>query len=99
MLVCTLGLWPPKGVKATADQDSGGTNTDCVVLHPGEADEPHRGIRSALKTATTANVTDGIITAIKGAIAQSGINRSSVAAVMIGTTVWCPRHHCGFGNH
>ncbi|KAK5957754.1 hypothetical protein OHC33_000943 [Knufia fluminis] len=66
--------------------DVGGTNTDCVVLHPGEADEPHRGIRSALKTATTANVTDGIITAIKGAIAQSGINRSSVAAVMIGTT-------------
>ncbi|KAK6005849.1 hypothetical protein QM012_007491 [Aureobasidium pullulans] len=66
--------------------DVGGTNTDCVVLHPGESDKPNRGIRGTFKTPTTANVTEGISKAIAGAIAQSRISHDSVSAVMIGTT-------------
>ncbi|KAH0845037.1 hypothetical protein AYO21_01700 [Fonsecaea monophora] len=66
--------------------DVGGTNTDCVILHPGEAHLPDRGIRSAFKTPTTANVTLGITKAIEGAIAKCGIPLEAVAAVMIGTT-------------
>ncbi|EXJ67931.1 uncharacterized protein A1O5_08545 [Cladophialophora psammophila CBS 110553] len=66
--------------------DVGGTNTDCVIIHPGEAHLPDRGIRSAFKTPTTANVTVGITKAIEGAISKCGIPLEAVAAVMIGTT-------------
>jgi N-methylhydantoinase A/oxoprolinase/acetone carboxylase beta subunit len=54
---------------------------------PGEADQPHRGIRSSFKTPTTRNVTEGIVKAIDGAIAKCDINREAISAVMIGTTV------------
>ena len=67
--------------------DVGGTNTDCVVLHTGEADQPNRGIRSAFKTPTTPDVTEGITKAIDGALAQCKVSLDSIAAVMIGTTV------------
>ncbi|KAK6373611.1 hypothetical protein LTS17_008103 [Exophiala oligosperma] len=53
---------------------------------PGEAHLPHRGIRTAFKTPTTANVTEGITKAIEGAISQCGIPLHDVSAVMIGTT-------------
>ncbi|KAK5173555.1 uncharacterized protein LTR77_002236 [Saxophila tyrrhenica] len=67
--------------------DVGGTNTDCVILNPSESDTPNRGILSAVKTPTTANVTEGIVKAIEGAISQcSGLSRESISAVMIGTT-------------
>ncbi|KIX01409.1 uncharacterized protein Z518_09135 [Rhinocladiella mackenziei CBS 650.93] len=66
--------------------DVGGTNTDCVILHPGEADTPERGIRSACKTPTTTNVTEGISKAIEGAISKCGVSLAAVSAVMIGTT-------------
>jgi N-methylhydantoinase A/oxoprolinase/acetone carboxylase beta subunit len=58
-----------------------------MKLDPGEANQPHRGIRSSFKTPTTRNVTEGIVKAIDGAIAQSGIDREAISAVMIGTTV------------
>lgn len=54
---------------------------------PGQAHLPHRGIRTAFKTPTTANVTEGITKAIEGAISQCGIPLHDVSAVMIGTTV------------
>lgn len=67
--------------------DVGGTNSDCVILNPLESEAPHRGIRSTYKTPTTANVTEGIVKAIEGAISQcDGFSRDSIAAVMIGTT-------------
>ncbi|KAJ9137866.1 Hydantoin utilization protein A [Pleurostoma richardsiae] len=66
--------------------DVGGTNTDCVILHPGEANQPKRGIRSAFKTPTTPNVTDGITAAIRGALSQCDVTQDSISAVMIGTT-------------
>ncbi|KXT17606.1 hypothetical protein AC579_10129 [Pseudocercospora musae] len=67
--------------------DVGGTNTDCVILNPEEADEPHRGIRSAFKTPTTKDVTEGITKAINGAMSQcEGLSQESISAVMIGTT-------------
>lgn len=67
--------------------DVGGTNTDSIVLHPGEAKEPHRGIRSSFKTPTTSDVTEGISVAIDGALKRACIDRNHVSAVMIGTTV------------
>ncbi len=67
--------------------DVEGTNTDCVILNPNESDAPNRGIRSAMKTPTTPNVTEGIVKAIEGAISQcEGMSRDSISAVMIGTT-------------
>ncbi len=56
-------------------------------IDPGEAHLPDRGIRSAFKTPTTTNVTEGITKAIEGAISKCGIPLEAVAAVMIGTTV------------
>ncbi|KAH9844578.1 Hydantoin utilization protein A [Teratosphaeria destructans] len=66
--------------------DVGGTNTDCVILNPEEANLSGRGIKSAFKTPTTADVTEGITRAIEGAISKSAISRDEIAAVMIGTT-------------
>ncbi|KKY24432.1 putative n-methylhydantoinase a acetone beta subunit [Phaeomoniella chlamydospora] len=66
--------------------DVGGTNTDSVVLHPGQAREPQRGVLGAFKTPTTQDVTHGIVRAIEGALYQSAIAREAVSAVMIGTT-------------
>lgn len=54
---------------------------------PGESDKPNRGIRSSFKTPTTRDVTEGIVKAIDGALAQCGVSREAISAVMIGTTV------------
>ncbi|KAL1387424.1 hypothetical protein HDK64DRAFT_330579 [Phyllosticta capitalensis] len=66
--------------------DVGGTNTDCVIIHPGESDSEHRGIRSTFKCPTTPDVTSGIINAIEGALSKCDVQRDSICAVIIGTT-------------
>ncbi|MBL8163126.1 MAG: hydantoinase/oxoprolinase family protein [Anaerolineae bacterium] len=59
--------------------DVGGTNTDAVLMDG-------TTVVSATKTPTTPNVGDGIVTALKQLIAQSGLQSSSIDGVMIGTT-------------
>ncbi|KAK8154076.1 hypothetical protein BC567DRAFT_276983 [Phyllosticta citribraziliensis] len=66
--------------------DVGGTNTDCVIIHPGESHAEHRGIRSTFKCPTTPDVTTGIINAIEGALSKCDVKRDSICAVIIGTT-------------
>lgn len=59
--------------------DVGGTNTDAVLMDG-------RTVVSSTKTPTTANVSDGIITALNNLVAQSGVDVSRLDGVMIGTT-------------
>lgn len=59
--------------------DVGGTNTDAVVMDG-------KTVVSSTKTPTTANVSDGIVTALKNLVAQSGLDVSRLDGVMIGTT-------------
>lgn len=59
--------------------DVGGTNTDAVIMDG-------RTVISSIKTPTTANVSDGIVKALKYLVAESGVNVADLDAVMIGTT-------------
>jgi N-methylhydantoinase A/oxoprolinase/acetone carboxylase beta subunit len=59
--------------------DVGGTNTDAVLMDG-------RAVVTSTKTPTTANVSDGIITALKNIVEQSNHDVSTLDAVMIGTT-------------
>jgi N-methylhydantoinase A/oxoprolinase/acetone carboxylase beta subunit len=59
--------------------DVGGTNTDAVLMD-GER------VLAAVKTATTSDVTEGIVAALAGLAEQRGYERSDVLGVMIGTT-------------
>ncbi|MEV7283442.1 hydantoinase/oxoprolinase family protein [Streptomyces sp. NPDC093252] len=59
--------------------DVGGTHTDAVVIRDGR-------VAGAVKTATTAEVTGGIVEALAGLRRDSGFDPAEVAAVMIGTT-------------
>jgi len=59
--------------------DVGGTNTDAVLMDG-------TTVVSSTKTPTTPNVTDGITTALRGVIDESGIDVSAIDGVMIGTT-------------
>jgi len=59
--------------------DVGGTNTDAVALN-GTA------VLHAIKTATTQDVTGGILAALRALLAGAGLAASQVGAVMIGTT-------------
>src|SRR5262245_11074485 len=59
--------------------DVGGTNTDAVLM-----DE--RRVLAEVKTPTTADVTSGIVSALRTLIADSGVEASQVQGVMIGTT-------------
>ncbi|MCC7273629.1 MAG: hydantoinase/oxoprolinase family protein [Alphaproteobacteria bacterium] len=59
--------------------DVGGTNTDALVLD-GAA------VVAAAKTATTADVTGGIAKALRLVLAQPGVERGAIEAVIIGTT-------------
>jgi N-methylhydantoinase A/oxoprolinase/acetone carboxylase beta subunit len=63
--------------------DVGGTNTDAVLLDPSANGDP---VRAVYKTATTADVTGGIVAAITAVLQQSGVSVSAVTGVMIGTT-------------
>jgi N-methylhydantoinase A/oxoprolinase/acetone carboxylase beta subunit len=59
--------------------DVGGTNTDAVLMDGAM-------VVSATKTPTTVNVSDGITTALKNLVEQSGLDVSTLDGVMIGTT-------------
>lgn len=59
--------------------DVGGTNTDAVLMD-GTA------VISSTKTPTTANVSEGIATSLRGVITDSGIDTARIDGVMIGTT-------------
>ena len=59
--------------------DVGGTNTDAVLM-----DEAR--VRASVKTATTADVTSGIVTALRSLIADADAEPGALQAVMIGTT-------------
>ncbi|WP_320671377.1 hydantoinase/oxoprolinase family protein [Patulibacter defluvii] len=59
--------------------DVGGTNTDAVLMDGAS-------VLAKTKTATTADVTGGIVTAIEALLASSGVDRADLGAVMIGTT-------------
>ena len=59
--------------------DVGGTNTDAALLRGTE-------VLATVKTATTADVTGGVSTAIRAVLASEGLAGAAVGAVMIGTT-------------
>jgi N-methylhydantoinase A/oxoprolinase/acetone carboxylase beta subunit len=59
--------------------DVGGTNTDAVLVDDDK-------VLHAVKTATTPDVGDGIVTALKRLVAESKVDPNRVNAVMIGTT-------------
>lgn len=59
--------------------DVGGTNTDAVLMDG-------KQVVSWTKTPTTANVSDGITTALKTIIDESGVDVEQITGVMIGTT-------------
>jgi N-methylhydantoinase A/oxoprolinase/acetone carboxylase beta subunit len=59
--------------------DVGGTNTDAVIM-------AGRTVLAAVKAPTTSDVTAGVLEALAGVLAGSGIGRDAVAAVIIGTT-------------
>ena len=59
--------------------DVGGTNTDAVLI---EGDSVH----CAVKTATTTDVSVGIVAALGRLLQESGVDKARIEAVMIGTT-------------
>jgi N-methylhydantoinase A/oxoprolinase/acetone carboxylase beta subunit len=59
--------------------DVGGTNTDAVLLEDGE-------VRRAAKTPTTADVTGGMVTALRLITEPAGAGPRVADAVMVGTT-------------
>jgi N-methylhydantoinase A/oxoprolinase/acetone carboxylase beta subunit len=59
--------------------DVGGTNTDAVLMRD-------RTVAHAVKAPTTQDVTSGVLSALEGVLSRSGIERSMVDVVMIGTT-------------
>lgn len=59
--------------------DVGGTNTDAVLLDGNQ-------VVAAVKTATTGDVTQGIVTAVRDLKAAAECDPTTVDAVMIGTT-------------
>lgn len=59
--------------------DVGGTNTDAALMLGDK-------VVATQKMPTTANVSDGIIAAIKSVFEQSGIDAAAIKCVMIGTT-------------
>ncbi|MFI6485875.1 hydantoinase/oxoprolinase N-terminal domain-containing protein [Nonomuraea sp. NPDC050663] len=60
--------------------DVGGTHTDAVLL------DQALNVAAEIKTATTLDVTTGIVNALTGLLETSGLQRARVTAVMIGTT-------------
>jgi N-methylhydantoinase A/oxoprolinase/acetone carboxylase beta subunit len=59
--------------------DVGGTNTDAVLMRGGE-------VVQAVKAATSADVTGGVLQALRSLVQGAGIEYSALGAVMIGTT-------------
>ncbi|MEV4899339.1 hydantoinase/oxoprolinase family protein, partial [Nonomuraea sp. NPDC055795] len=60
--------------------DVGGTHTDAVLL------DPAMNVVATIKTATTADVTRGVVTALTDLLDSHHLDRGEVTAVMIGTT-------------
>ncbi|HSI01569.1 MAG TPA: hydantoinase/oxoprolinase N-terminal domain-containing protein, partial [Reyranella sp.] len=59
--------------------DVGGTNTDAVLVDG-------KSVLQAVKTVTTQEVGDGIVTALRRLLAESAVDPARIDAVMIGTT-------------
>ncbi len=59
--------------------DVGGTNTDAVLME-------ERDVLSEVKTPTTADVTSGIVNAVRALLADHDVDVADIQAVMIGTT-------------
>jgi len=59
--------------------DVGGTNTDAVLMN-------HRSVLAEVKTATTPDVTGGILAALASVLGQSGVAPAQIDTVMVGTT-------------
>ena len=67
--------------------DVGGTNTDSVILDTRAFTSSNRGVVALKKTLTTSpNVTDGIETAVRSVLEQSGVPTDQVSCLTIGTT-------------
>ncbi|EFX06405.1 hydantoinase/oxoprolinase [Grosmannia clavigera kw1407] len=68
--------------------DVGGTNTDAVMLDAlAPRESADRGVLALHKTPTTSpDVTDGIETAVRRVLTDSGVPASAVACLTIGTT-------------
>ncbi|MGW2222466.1 ROK family protein, partial [Nonomuraea sp. NPDC001684] len=60
--------------------DVGGTHTDAVLI------DRDMNVLADTKTATTEDVTSGIVNALQTLLTDSGVERAEVNAVMIGTT-------------
>jgi len=59
--------------------DVGGTNTDAVAIHGSQ-------VLHAVKTPTTADITSGILAALRAVLAGAALAPARIGAVMIGTT-------------
>ena len=59
--------------------DVGGTNTDAVLMDGAQ-------VKASIKAPTTADVGAGVVAAIEGVLARSGVAPEAVTGVMIGTT-------------
>ncbi|MFI6511031.1 hydantoinase/oxoprolinase N-terminal domain-containing protein [Streptosporangium sp. NPDC050855] len=59
--------------------DVGGTHTDAVLMDAAT-------VVASVKTATTQDVTGGVVTALHDLVGSAGIDRDRIGAVMIGTT-------------
>lgn len=59
--------------------DVGGTNTDAVVMQD-------RKVLAGVKAATTEDVTSGVLEALEQVLTKSGVERTRIDTVMIGTT-------------
>ena len=59
--------------------DVGGTNTDAVLMNGSD-------VLATVKTATTADITSGVVSSINGILVETGIDTGQIEAVMVGTT-------------
>lgn len=67
--------------------DVGGTNTDAVLIDPlPTLGDINRGVIGFFKTPTTKDVTDGIMTSLKGLSLRTKREKSEISSVTIGTT-------------
>src|SRR5699024_6967892 len=60
--------------------DVGGTNTDAVLI------DENLNVVASVKQHTTADIYDGILSAVRSVLKESGINRSEIGQAMLGTT-------------
>ncbi len=60
--------------------DVGGTNTDAVLI------DENRNVVAFTKRHTTANIYDGILSAVRTVLAESGVDRAEIGQAMLGTT-------------